>query len=105
MCKECGSVNCYSWQLKCKNENKPVTFFGKCKGEPSKFGDLSKFAIPYIPKRLKEWEPKTSQNQAPAATNPRVVSPASDSEDEFSDFCAQQPVKRKIMDLPQTKLE
>ena len=47
VCRECGGVNCYLWMKKAKRETIPPSFLGKCKGQISKFGDLSRFAQQY----------------------------------------------------------
>ena len=68
ICKECGGVNCNLWQRKCKNENKPITFLGKCKGVPAKFSDISKFAVEYRPKFFGNKKgPNTNTSHSPAS--------------------------------------
>ena len=86
VCKECGGVNCYLWQTKCKNENKPITFLGKCKGVPSKFGGLSKFALPFKPSPFKNKKgPKTNTSHSPALVSPQIA-PANDENDGFDSW-------------------
>ena len=46
-CRECGSVNCYIKFNLAQKGGKPPSFLGQCKGQRTKFGDISKYAIQF----------------------------------------------------------
>ena len=80
ICKQCGGVNCNLWKKLCKNQNKPITFPGGCKGVPAKYSDLSKFAKEYKPKFTGNKKgPNTNTSHSPASVIPQSASTNVDS--------------------------